>query len=459
MDGQGEQAEERAAVQGRRTLVVGLGRTGLAVARFLARRGESVAVTDTHPAPPGLEALQRELPEVAVFVGGLAEEAFAHAERIVVSPGVPLGTPEIAAARAAGVPVLGDIELFARTATAPVVAITGSNGKSTVTSLVAAMALRAGWEARAGGNLGTPALELLGEAEPDLYVLELSSFQLETVESLAPAAAVVLNVSPDHLDRYPDLAAYAAAKGRIYRRARVQVINRDDACARALATGPGRRVAFGLGRPDASGWGVLRRGGEAWLARGGDPLLPAGALRLQGTHNVANVLAALALGEAVGLPLEAMLAAARDFPGLPHRMSLVREAGGVRWIDDSKATNVGAAVAAVTSLGRPVVLIAGGQGKGQDFAPLAAALRGRARGVVLIGEDASRLEAALAGAVPALRRARTMEEAVRLAGELARPGDAVLLAPACASFDMFTGFEHRGRAFAEAVHALHGGRR
>ena len=448
------EAEERAmaAVAGRRTLVVGLGRTGLSVARYLARRGESVAVTDTRTDPPGLAALRRELPEVAAFLGGLAPEAFAHAERVVVSPGVPLDTPEIAAARAAGVPVVGDIELFALAAAAPVVAVTGSNGKSTVASLVAAMAVRAGRETRAGGNLGTPALDLLGEREPDLYVLELSSFQLETVEHLAPVAATVLNVSPDHLDRYPDLERYAQAKGRIYARARVQVVNRDDARARALATGPGRRVGFGLGRAPAEGdWGVVRRGGEAWLARGDEPLMPAAALRLRGAHNVANVLAALALGEAAGLPLEPMLEAARDFPGLPHRMSLVAERGGVAWIDDSKATNVGAAAAAVASLDRPVVLIAGGQGKGQDFAPLARALRGRARAVVLIGEDAPRLEAALAGAVPELRRARTMEEAVRLAGGLARPGDAVLLAPACASFDMFEGFEDRGRAFAEAV--------
>ena len=450
------EAEERAmaAVAGRRTLVVGLGRTGLSVARYLARRGESVAVTDTRTDPPGLEALRRELPEVAAFLGGLAPEAFAHAERVVVSPGVPLDTPEIAAARAAGVPVVGDVELFALAAAAPVVAVTGSNGKSTVASLVAAMAVRAGRETRAGGNLGTPALDLLGEREPDLYVLELSSFQLETVEHLAPAAATVLNVSPDHLDRYPDLERYAQAKGRIYARARVQVVNRDDARARALATGPGRRVGFGLGRAPSEGdWGVVRRGGEVWLARGDEPLMPAAALRLRGAHNVANVLAALALGEAAGLPLEPMLEAARDFPGLPHRMSLVAERGGVAWIDDSKATNVGAAAAAVASLDRPVVLIAGGQGKGQDFAPLARALRGRARAVVLIGEDAPRLEAALAGAVPELRRARTMEEAVRLAGGLARPGDAVLLAPACASFDMFEGFEDRGRAFAEAVRA------
>ncbi|RMD80230.1 MAG: UDP-N-acetylmuramoyl-L-alanine--D-glutamate ligase [Gammaproteobacteria bacterium] len=442
------------------TLVVGLGRSGLACARHLLARGEPFAVADSRPQPPGLAALRRLAPGVPVHLGPFDPARFARARRLLLSPGVAPEEPAVAAARAAGAEILGEVALFAREARAPVAAVTGTNGKSTVTALLGAMAREAGVAARVGGNLGTPALELLPgleappETPPEAYVLELSSFQLETLpEPLGARAAVVLNLSPDHLDRHRDLEAYGALKGRIYRGAETAVLNLDDpraaALARAAAPAPARCLPYTLGRPPAGGYGLLARGGEPWLARGERTLLPLAALRLAGRHQAANALAALALAEAMGWPREGALEALRRFPGLPHRMQWVAEAGGVAWYDDSKATNLGATLAALEGLPGPVVLIAGGLAKGQDFAPLRR-VAGRLRAAVLLGRDAPLLERALAGAAT-VRRAADMEEAVALAAGLARPGDRVLLSPACASFDLFQGFEHRGRAFQEAV--------
>jgi len=434
-----------------RTLVVGLGETGLSVARYLLRHGVPVAVVDSRENPPGLERLRSELPaDVALFLGGFRGEAFARAEQIVVSPGVSLALPEIAAARERGLAVIGDVELFAQVATAPVIAVTGSNGKSTVVTLLGAMARRAGMDVRVGGNIGTPALDLLGEREPDLYVLELSSFQLETLQSLHPCAAAVLNVSEDHLDRYQSLQDYAAAKQVIYQHAALQVVNRDDAVAAALADGSRPQVGFTRHAPQGNDYGLVSHAGELWLARGHHRLLPAATVHMAGRHNLTNALAALALGEAAGLSLDAMLDTLTEFQGLPHRMQFVAEHAGVRWYNDSKGTNVGATLAAIDGIDTGLVLIAGGDGKGADFSALAAALRGKGRGAVLIGRDAPLLERVLQGVLP-LARAADMREAVRMAAAMAQPGDAVLLSPACASTDMYRNFVERGETFMQAV--------
>ncbi|MFI4967581.1 MAG: UDP-N-acetylmuramoyl-L-alanine--D-glutamate ligase [Gammaproteobacteria bacterium] len=438
-----------------RTLIVGLGKTGLSCARFLAAHGEEIAITDSRERPPGLADLRELLPDAAVFLGGFSEDALKRADRLVLSPGVAVTSPFIAKARSLGLPVLGDIELFAHYAHAPVIGITGANGKSTVTTLVGLMAERAGKRARVGGNLGTPALDLLKKDEPDLYVLELSSFQLEITDSLPCIAATVLNLSPDHMDRYAGMKDYAAAKARIFRHCRTAVLNREDPWVRDMALDLKRRVSFGLDAPQGSDYGVVGEGAELWLAKGTEKLIPASVLRIQGRHNLANALAALALGEAVGLPLDVMLQELGEFRGLPHRMEFVAASKDVVWYDDSKGTNVGATMAAVQGVSQPLVLIAGGDGKGQDFAPLADALAGKARAVVLLGKDAERIEKAIAGRVP-VKRVMDMEAAVQSAAVLAQAGDMVLLSPACSSLDMFENFEHRGRVFAAAVRRLTG---
>ncbi|MEA3278829.1 MAG: UDP-N-acetylmuramoyl-L-alanine--D-glutamate ligase [Pseudomonadota bacterium] len=441
-----------------KTLVVGLGKTGLSCARYLRAQGLPVAVVDSRPSPPGLGQAREEIPDVALFVGGFEPHVFAAAERLVVSPGVPLDEPQLAAAAARGVPILGDIELFARAAQAPVAAITGSNGKSTVTTLLGQMARLADIRVAVGGNLGDPALDLLAEGV-ELYVLELSSFQLESTETLEPQVATVLNVSPDHMDRYPDLAAYAAAKARIFRGARTAVLNRDDPVVCAMAPGAHRECGFTLGNPTLDDdFGLREQAGEVWLARGRSPLLAARELAVAGRHNLANALAALAMGEACGLPQDAMIEALRTFKGLPHRTALVAEKRGVRWYDDSKGTNPGATVAALDGLISPrgstrAVLIAGGDCKGADFSSLVAAVERTARAVVLIGRDALMIERVLAGRV-SLLHGKDMDGAVALAAEAAQPGDCVLLSPGCASFDMFDNYEHRGRVFAAAVERL-----
>ncbi|MDG4554033.1 MAG: UDP-N-acetylmuramoyl-L-alanine--D-glutamate ligase [Candidatus Competibacter sp.] len=441
------------------TLVVGLGKSGLSAVRALKVLGATVAAIDSRVDPPGLPALREEFPDVPCQLGGFEPAAFAGAARLLVSPGVAIATPAIAAAAARGVPVWGDIELLARLTRAPVAAITGSNGKSTVTTLLGLMAERAGMRAAVGGNLGTPALDLWLRDEagpgntPELYVLELSSFQLETTYNLNARVATVLNISPDHMDRYRTLDDYIAAKRRVFHGDGVMVLNADDPAVMAMAE-PGRNVLrFTLDEPDESGFGLRRDGGETWLARGQERWIAASELKISGDHNLANALAALAMGHSLGLRREAMRAALREFAGLAHRTTLVLERAGVRWFDDSKGTNVGATVAAVRGLRGSMVLIAGGDGKGQDFAPLRAALAGKARAVVLIGRDAPLIAAALGGSVP-VHPARDMDQAVARAAQLAQPGDSVLLSPACASFDMFSGYEERGAVFAAAVRSL-----
>jgi len=438
------------------SLVVGLGKTGLSIARHLHAAGKPFAVADTRAEPPGLAQLRALAPHAAVATGALEPALLAGVDEVIVSPGLATDGPLFAAARARGIPVVGDIELFARLARAPVVGITGTNGKSTVTTLVGRMAQRAGLATRVGGNLGEPALALLDE-RAQLYVLELSSYQLDTTESLTLAAATVLNVTPDHLDRYGSVARYAESKARIFRRCAVAVLNADDPLVATMGERCERRIGFSIAGNDQAGnearYHLGRHQDGEWLMRAGVPLLATADMRLAGRHNAANALAALALGEALGLPLAPLLDELREFAGLAHRTACVGEHAGVRYIDDSKGTNVGATLAAVAGLPGPLLLIAGGDGKGQDFAPLAPALAGKVRGALLIGRDARLLGAALAGACP-VEYCQTLEAAVHRAAQLARAGDTVLLSPACASLDMFRDYAHRGDVFAAAVREL-----
>lgn len=448
----------RMNLEGRKALVVGLGDTGLSCVRWLLGQGAEVRATDSRAAPPQAERLQGLHPELVVTLAGFQQTDFAWADLVVVSPGVPLATPEVQAALNAGKDVVGDVELFARAIRgggAKVIAITGSNGKSTVTSLVGHLCQAAGLNTVVAGNIGLPVLDALSEhaaAAPDVYVLELSSFQLETTASLMSDAATVLNLSEDHMDRYADLAGYAAAKARIFHGGGVQVLNRDDALVMAMRQ-PGRTVySFGLGAPLAGQWGLREQQGRPCLAEGEQVLLAADELSIAGLHNAANALAALALCRAIGLSYDTMLPALKTFKGLPHRVERVATVKGVTFYDDSKGTNVGATVAALMGMTCPVVLIAGGDGKGQDFAPLKAAV-GRARAVVQIGRDGPLIAAAIGDAAP-LYRAADMPAAVRQGFALARPGDAVLLSPACASYDMFRSYVHRAEVFVQAVQAL-----
>ena len=437
-------------------IVVGLGKSGMSVVRFLAQRGVAFAVADTRDNPPELVTLRRDYPQVEVRCGELDVDFLCRADELYVSPGLALATPALQAAAARGVKLSGDIELFARNAKAPIIAISGSNAKSTVTTLVGEMAAAAGKRVAVGGNLGTPALDLLDDSI-ELYVMELSSFQLETTDNLGAEVATVLNVSEDHMDRYSGLPAYHLAKHRIFRGARQVVVNRQDALSRPLMSEGLPCWTFGLSQPDFKAFGLREDDGEKYLAFEFENLMPVRELRIRGAHNQSNALAALALGHAVGLPFDAMLSTLRTFAGLEHRCQWVREHQGVNYYNDSKATNVGAALAAIEGLGADItgklVLIAGGDGKGADFSGLRAPVAAHCRAVVLLGRDAEQLAAAL-GDATALVRVQTLEEAVQRCAELAQPGDAVLLSPACASLDMFKNYEERGQLFAQAVEGL-----
>ena len=437
-------------------IVVGLGKSGMSLVRFLAQRGVSFAVADTRANPPELATLRRDYPQVEVRCGELDVEFLCRADELYVSPGLALATPALQAAAARGVKLSGDIDLFARNAKAPIVAISGSNAKSTVTTLVGEMAAAAGKRVAVGGNLGTPALDLLSD-DIELYVMELSSFQLETTNQLGAEVATVLNVSEDHMDRYSGLPAYHLAKHRIFRGARQVVVNRQDALTRPLM-GEGLPCwTFGLSAPDFKAFGLREENGEKYLAFEFQNLMPVRELKVRGAHNQANALAALALGHAVGLPFDAMLRSLRSFTGLEHRCQWVRELDGVSYYNDSKATNVGAALAAIDGLGSDMdgklVLIAGGDGKGADFSGLAESVAKYCRAVVLMGRDAPLIAAALGNAVPQVF-VNSLDDAIEQSRSLARPGDAVLLSPACASFDMFKNYEERGQLFARAVEVL-----
>lgn len=430
-----------------RVLVVGCGVSGVSAARFAAAHGAAVRVVDSRVDPPAAAALRRDCPRAELRTGALEPAALEGIDRLVVSPGVDLREPIIAAARARGLPVVGDVEWFAQVAVAPVIAITGSNGKSTVTAWIGEIARAAGLEVAVGGNFGTPALDLLAD-DVELYVLELSSFQLELTESLAAAAATVLNVSADHIDRHGDVENYAALKARIYRGAGVALVNADDARVAAMDTGDARVVRFG------SGAGCeYRLYGDAHgesLARGNRPWLGCDALRLTGRHNRINALAVWALAEAAGLHPDVIRAGLTAFPGLPHRCETVAEHRGVIWVNDSKGTNLGALMASLEGMPAPVILLAGGQAKDADFTPLGPLAGARARAVIVFGQDGERVAAAVGGHV-AVYRVDTLRAAVLQAAALARSGDTVLLSPGCASFDQFAGYAERGAAFVAAV--------
>lgn len=435
-------------------VVVGLGKTGMSCIRYLAAQGCNLAVIDSRQKPPELDILKQNFPDIPVFLGSFDHNILCQATELIVSPGVAIQEPAIAVQIDQNKPVIGDIELFVRSTNTPIVAITGTNGKSTVVSLVGAMAKNAGINVKVGGNLGTPSLDLLDNAA-ELYVLELSSFQLETTYSLKSAAATILNISPDHLDRYPSLAEYLVAKQRIYLGCSAAIVNADDQVCYDHLNLPKTLISFGLNPNLNPDFGLA----NGFLNYRNDHLLAINELRIKGLHQIANALAALALGSAINLPMAAMLETLRTFSGLPHRCQWVITINGVDWFNDSKGTNVGATKAAIEGLGGSikkqgkVVLIAGGIGKDADFSPLQTAVAEFVKTVILIGRDAKIIETALHGAAKTIH-ATSMQDAIELAGAEAAPGDAVLLSPACASFDMFNNFEHRGEVFMQLVKKL-----
>ena len=502
----------------KKVLVLGLGETGLSMVRWLSAQGARLRAADSRSAPPGLAALRDSLPQVEAHCGAFSDVLLDGIDLIAISPGIPLADPFVQRATSRGIYVAGDIELFAQQLNPQssllnprIIAITGANGKTTVTSIVEHLCKAAGKDAVAAGNISPAVLDVVLARvanQPEIWVLELSSFQLETTATLNADAATVLNVSEDHLDRYAGMNEYAAAKARIFHGSGVQVLNRDDARSLGMAL-PGRKmVTFGLDAPPGEhDWGIERKADEIWLVQGKQRLLKAEELQIAGLHNVANALAALALCRALDLPMPVLLDALRSFKGLPHRVERVAEINGVVYYDDSKGTNVGATVAALQGLGgmtrcaqasgagmppprllpqsagsaitsdlasvvgspsrmasssisnvseagSKAVLIAGGEGKGQDFTPLNSAVAQHARAVVLIGRDAPLIETALNGCGVNVSRARDMKDAVQQASRLAQSGDAVLLSPACASFDMFRNYAHRAEMFVQAVHEL-----
>ena len=438
--------------------VVGLGQTGLSVARYLARLGQSFVLLDTREQPPLLDVFLSEFPDVQPECGPLNAATLLAAEQIVVSPGISLADPALQQAIAAGIEVVGDVELFAREAEAPIIAITGSNGKTTVTQMVGEMLNAAGLKVLVGGNIGIPVLDLLVRPKPQFYVLELSSFQLETTLRLNAASAVVLNVTHDHMDRYDSFSQYHAAKMRIFFGAETMVVNRDAILSQGPLAEGMSSVRFGLGQPDLKDFGVINRAGEQWLAHGIKPLVAVSELNVLGAHNISNALAAMALVSSVGGLNQAALTALTLFTGVRHRCERVAETNGVVFINDSKATNVGATLAAIAGLSAQfaeakIYLILGGQGKGADFSTIVAGLNAQVATIYVFGEDAAEIITAIAQAKTTVA-VDSLAEAVAKAFAEAKSGDIVLLSPACASFDMFTGFEARGDAFVECVEAL-----
>ena len=440
----------------KKRMVIGMGKTGLSCARFLYAHGEQFAWFDTREVPPGLSDIGKLFPEADFYCGSLDAALLCNASEIIVSPGVSVMEPALRAAAQHGVPLVGDIELFVRSTSKPIIAITGSNAKSTVTTLVGEMAAACGLCVGVGGNIGTPVLDMLdNDAKYDCYVLELSSFQLETTFSLKAEVAVILNISDDHMDRYNNLQDYTLAKQKIYNNACHSIFNRADNLTCPSENISGKRSSFGLDHGVESSVGVAQRNGESWLVCGaGTGLMRVADIRIAGNHNLANVAAAFAIAVAAGWDLVACADAVRQFKGLPHRCQWVAEKNGVRFYNDSKGTNIGATVAAIEGLcgNKNIVLIAGGDGKGADFSQLAPVVQQHVRQLVLIGCDAEKIAAACVS-VPQVR-AISMIEAVQKSQQLAKPGDVVLLSPACASFDMFSGYDDRGNQFCAAVEAL-----
>ena len=448
-------------MQSKLYLVAGLGKTGHSIARYLQRRNCSFVAFDTRKQPQNLPEFNTEFPGVDVFLADLPDELYGQITEIICSPGVATDEPHIQKAIDMGIPVIGDIECLAREVKVPVIAITGTNGKSTVTTLVGEMAKAANLAVAVAGNIGAPVLDLLDDGiQYDLWVLELSSFQLDLTSSLAPIAATILNVSPDHLDRHHHMDAYIQAKQRVYNQAKTLIHNRADGQtfpAKAFADKPMRVISFGLDAGEEGLWGIINSAGTNYLAYGQELILSVDQLKIKGRHNWENALAACALASTTSITRGDMISVLQSFAGLPHRCQWVRTMDGVNWINDSKGTNIGATLSAISGIGGSmqgkIVLIAGGQGKGADFTELRAPMAEYVRSIVLIGEDADILESALADVVHVIR-APSLDAAVTLAKSQAQPGDVVLLSPACASLDMFRDFNHRGDSFAAAVEAL-----
>ncbi|MFT6388091.1 MAG: UDP-N-acetylmuramoylalanine--D-glutamate ligase [Cellvibrionaceae bacterium] len=434
------------------TVIVGLGVTGLSAARYLKRHKIRFVAMDSRETPPGLSEFKQLFPDVSLLLGKLDQDLLMRASEIVLSPGMSLKTPEIAAAIEAGVSVIGDVELFARTVKVPVIAITGSNAKTTVTTLVGQMAMDAGIKVAVAGNIGSPVLDLLGQ-DFDLFVVELSSFQLETTHSLKAKVATVLNISLDHMDRYSSIAEYHRAKQKIYFGAETVVVNRADPLTQPPLVDGVKRFSFGLDKPDRNSFGLIVKETKDFLGYEFKALLAADELQLRGRHNLANCLSALAIGHAVNLPMDSMLKTIVNFSGLPHRCQWVASIGQVDYINDSKATNVGATLAALEGLAGTapsIILIAGGDAKGADFSDLKSAIKKSVKLLILIGRDAKRIAEIVESDVD-FTYADSLIDAVVIAKKAALAGDTVLLSPACASFDMFTGYEDRGHQFTSAV--------
>ena len=445
------------ALKDKKVLVLGLGDTGLSALRWLAAQGAILSVADTRENPPGIDAIKAELPNVKIHTGAFKATSFADVDLIVASPGVPLSEPEIQAAISRGISVIGDVELFGqyRPASAKVIAITGANGKTTVTTIVGEICKAAGLNTIVAGNIGLPVLDALSMETPDVYVLELSSFQLETTSNLQIDAATMLNLSEDHMDRYDSFQDYAIAKARIFYNAKLQVLNRDDAWSMLMARPKLAQVTFGLSDDgDELSYGLKQIDGDTWLCEGDKELINLQDLKIVGLHNAANALAAVALCRGIGIDYAHIIQTLYNFKGLPHRVEWVANIDNVDYYDDSKGTNVGATCAALSGLAQKVVLIVGGDGKGQDFSPLSAAVSENASAVVLIGRDAPLIEAVLISTNVPLYQAVDLPEAVNIAKKLAKANAAVLLSPACASFDMFKNYVHRAEVFVAAVNRL-----
>lgn len=439
----------------RLTIIVGLGVTGLSAARFLRKQGQAFVMMDSREQPPQLSVFKHEFPEARVHLGGLDEQLLAQASEIILSPGLSLQLPEIQAAIKAGASVIGDVELFTRHIDKPFVAITGSNGKTTVTTLVGQLFKDAGIKVAVVGNIGQPVLDALDE-NVDWYVLELSSFQLETTQHLGASVATVLNVTEDHMDRYDSLADYHRAKQRIYYGAKQVVLNRQDMLTHPPLAAGMASLSVGMDSPDRHGFGIVKRDGQEYLSFEFTPLMSTDDLKIRGRHNLINCLSALAIGHGAGLPFPSMLASLKGFKGLAHRCQYVRTLDQVDYINDSKATNVGATQAAVSGFQsdhKNLIVILGGEGKGADFSPLRDCLGKAAKLIILMGRDAPIIADVIDNSVPNVT-AENMIEAVQTAKTNARAGDLVLLSPACASFDMFSGYEDRGNQFIAAVEGL-----
>ena len=451
-------------------LVLGMGETGLSMVNWLLRLGANVRVADSRLTPPNLDELRKLVPPEHLFIGAFSVDIVMNVDLISISPGVPLAEPVVRQAVKCGIQLVSDIELFAlalKESNNPrpkILAITGSNGKTTVTAMVGAMAKKAGWDTEIAGNIGPAVMNAFMRREssrkfPQLWVLEISSFQLETTQSLNPDAAVVLNLSEDHFDRYVGMQDYALAKARIFLgdldNDTVQILNRDDSLVSPMALTNKRQITFGLGAPPSEkDFGLLRDGADIWLVQGEARLIKASELVITGLHNISNSLAALALCHSIGLPFEPLLESLREFQGLPHRMQKITSLNDITFYDDSKGTNVGATVAALQGMTQSVILIAGGDGKKQNFSPLKKVISEHVRAVVLIGRDAGEIAAAIDGCGASLHSAITMEEAVQKSFLLAQTGDAVVMSPACASFDMFRDYIHRAEVFILAINNL-----